>query len=93
MALRPVHFNARVLTVFLVVALPVLTVGGIAVLGLAQSELRESFGAHVSPLAERTAAAVDASRSCSRSDSRRRRSTLTRTCTWWSIRRLRGSTT
>jgi Cache domain len=54
------HINLRVLTVFLIVALPVLAVGVILVLGSGQARLRGSYGQHLANVAQQTAATVDA---------------------------------
>jgi Cache domain len=54
------HINLRVLTVFLIVALPVLAVGVILVLGSGQARLRDSYGRHLADVAQQTAATVDA---------------------------------
>ncbi len=52
--------NLRVFTVFLIVALPALTVAVILSLGAGQTRLRQSYGQHLSEIAEQSAAAVDA---------------------------------
>ncbi|MBI2834965.1 MAG: cache domain-containing protein [Acidobacteria bacterium] len=54
------HINYRVLTVLMLVALPLLAIGGLVALGVGQAQLRETSGLHLEQLAERTAAAVDA---------------------------------
>lgn len=59
-ALRHPHFNYRVLTVFTLVALPLVAIGAVIVLGVGQSQLRTAFGLQLSQVAEHTAAAVDA---------------------------------
>ena len=59
-ALRHPHFNYRVLTVFTLVALPLVAIGAVIVLGVGQSQLRTVFGLQLSQVAEHTAAAVDA---------------------------------
>ncbi len=53
-------FNQRVLTVFLVVALPVLLIGAAVVIGIGQARLREEQTARLAQMAEYTAGAVDA---------------------------------
>jgi hypothetical protein len=60
MSPKRLHINLRVLTVFLIVALPVLAVGVILVLGSGQARLRDSYGRHLASVAQQTAAAVDA---------------------------------
>jgi hypothetical protein len=57
---RPAYFNARVLTVLLLVALPVLLLGAGAVMGVGQVRLREAQTAELRQIASYTAAAVDA---------------------------------
>lgn len=54
------RFNARVLTVFLLTALPGLVIGVIIVLALAHARLSESAGRHLEDVARHTAANVDA---------------------------------
>jgi hypothetical protein len=54
------RLNLHVLTVFLIVGLPVLAVGILLVLALAQIKLRDSYGAHLGRLAEQTTSTVDA---------------------------------
>ena len=60
MSPKRLHINLRVLTVFIIVALPVLAVGVILVLGSGQARLRQSYGRHLANVAQQTAAAVDA---------------------------------
>jgi hypothetical protein len=60
MHFRRPYLNPRVLTVFLIAAVPVLVLGLAIVLSNAQGQLRESFGRQLEQSAERTAAAVDA---------------------------------
>jgi hypothetical protein len=57
---RPAYLNARVLTVLLLVALPVLLLGAGAVIGVGQVRLREAQTAELRQVASYTAAAVDA---------------------------------
>ena len=57
------HFpriNSTVLSVFLLVSLPVLAGGVLLVLLIAQATLRDTYGEHLSNVAEQTAAGVDA---------------------------------
>ncbi|MPY90569.1 MAG: hypothetical protein GEU99_21930 [Luteitalea sp.] len=54
------RLNRHVLTVFLIVGLPVLAAGVLVVLALAQSRLRDSYGAHLGRLAEHAASSLDA---------------------------------
>jgi len=57
------HFpriNSTVLSVFLLVSLPVLAAGVLLVLLVAQSTLRDTYGQHLSDVAQQTAAGVDA---------------------------------
>lgn len=51
--------NLRVLTVFLLVSVPALALAAFVALGTGQAQLRESYGIHLSELAENTAAAID----------------------------------
>ena len=51
--------NFRVLTGFLIGALPVLAVGVILVLGIGQARLRDSYSRHLAEVAEQTTATVD----------------------------------
>jgi hypothetical protein len=60
MHLRRPYLNPRVLAVFLIAAVPLLTFGLLIVLSNAQEQLRDSFGRQLEQSAERTAAAVDA---------------------------------
>jgi hypothetical protein len=60
MHLRRPYLNARVLTVFLIAAVPLSVLGLRIVLSNAQDQLRDSFGRQLEQAAERTAAAVDA---------------------------------
>ena len=53
------RINLRVLTVFLIGALPVLAAGVILVLGIGQARLRDSYGRHLAEVAEQTTATVD----------------------------------
>lgn len=53
-------FNTRVLTVFLVVALPVLLIGAAIVIGIGQVRLRDAQSRELAQMAEYTAGAVDA---------------------------------
>ena len=53
-------FNTRVLTAFLVVALPVLLVGAAIVIGIGQARLRDTQTRRLAQMAEYTAGAVDA---------------------------------
>lgn len=53
------RLNARVLTVFSIVALPVLAVGVLLVIGSGQARLRDSYGRHLTEVAQQTAATVD----------------------------------
>jgi hypothetical protein len=53
------RFNPRVLSVFLIVALPVLVVSAVLVLGAGQARLRHAYGVHLTQVAENTAAALD----------------------------------
>lgn len=57
------HFpriNSTVLSVFLLVSLPVLAAGVLLVLLIAQATLRDTYGRHLSNVAQQTAAGVDA---------------------------------
>jgi hypothetical protein len=57
------HFpgiNSTVLSVFLLVSLPVLAAGVLLVLLVAQATLRDTYGRHLSDVAQQTAAGVDA---------------------------------
>ena len=57
------HFpriNSTVLSVFLLVSLPVLAAGVLLVLLVAQATLRDTYGRHLSDIAQQTAAGVDA---------------------------------
>jgi hypothetical protein len=54
------RLSFRVLTVFSVVAMPVLVLGAVIVIGMGYAHLRSSFGQHLSQVAEHTAATVDA---------------------------------
>jgi hypothetical protein len=54
------RINGTVLAVFLLVSLPVLAGGVLLVLLAAQSSLRDMYGAHLSHVAQQTAASVDA---------------------------------
>jgi len=56
---RHIRINYRVFTVLVLVALPLLAVGGLVVLGIGQGQSRDTYGAHLEQIAERTAAAVD----------------------------------
>ena len=58
--LRHPHMNARVLTVFALVSLPLLAVVASVALGAGQAQLRNSFELQLSQVAEQTASAVDA---------------------------------
>jgi len=58
--LRPAHMNARVLTVFALVSLPLLGLVIIVTLGIGQARLRNAFGMQLSQVAEQTVSAVDA---------------------------------
>ncbi|HEX2446484.1 MAG TPA: cache domain-containing protein [Vicinamibacterales bacterium] len=60
MHLRRPYLNVRVLTVFLIAAVPLSVLGLRIVLSNAQDQLRDSFGRQLEQAAERTAAAVDA---------------------------------
>jgi hypothetical protein len=60
MHLRRPYLNVRVLTVFLIAAVPLSILGLKIVLSNAQDQLRSSFGRQLEQAAERTAAAVDA---------------------------------
>jgi hypothetical protein len=60
MHLRRPYLNVRVLTVFLIAAVPLSVLGLRLVLSNAQDQLRSSFGRQLEQAAERTAAAVDA---------------------------------
>lgn len=53
------RINSRVLTVFSIVALPVLAVGVLLVLGSGQVRLRDSYGRHLTEVAQQTAATID----------------------------------
>ena len=53
-------FNTRVLTVFLLVALPVLLVGAAIVISIGQTRLRDAQTARLAQMADYTAGAVDA---------------------------------
>ena len=57
---HPGRINYRVIAVVLVVAIPALFVGTAIVMGIAQSQLRESYGRQLTQTAERTAAVADA---------------------------------
>jgi cache domain-containing protein len=54
-----VRINFRVFTVLVLISLPLLILGSIVVFGIAQAQSRQTYGAHLEQLAERTAAAVD----------------------------------
>ena len=54
------RLNARVLTAWLLVALPALAVGVALVLAFGQSRLSDSYARHLQQLAQQTAAGVDA---------------------------------
>lgn len=54
------RINSTVLSVFLLVSLPVLAGGVLLVLLFAQATLRDSYGRHLSSIAQQTAAGVDA---------------------------------
>jgi hypothetical protein len=54
------RLNARVLTVWLLVALPALAVGVALVLAFGQARLSDSYARHLQQLAQQTAAGVDA---------------------------------
>jgi hypothetical protein len=53
------HFKARVVTVFLLVAVPVLVLGVVLVLALGQARLRDGYGQHLAQVAQQTATSVD----------------------------------
>jgi hypothetical protein len=53
-------FNTRVLTAFLLVALPVLLIGAAVVISIGQARLRDTQTARLAQMAEYTAGAVDA---------------------------------
>lgn len=54
-----VRINYRVFTVLVLVAVPLLAIGALVVLGIGQAQTRDTYGAHLEQIAERTAAAVD----------------------------------
>lgn len=54
------RINSTVLSVFLLVSLPVLAAGVLLVLLIAQATLRDTYGLHLSHVAQQTAAGVDA---------------------------------
>ncbi len=54
------RLNRRVLTVFLLVALPILVVGVALVLAFGQARVRDAGGRHLEDVARQTAASVDA---------------------------------
>ena len=54
-----VGINPRIFTALVIVALPFLAVGGFVVIGIGQAQFRDTSGAHLEQIAERTAAAVD----------------------------------
>jgi hypothetical protein len=54
------RINSTVLSVFLLVSLPVLAAGVLLVLLFAQATLRDTYGQHLSQVAQQTAAGVDA---------------------------------
>ena len=58
--LRHPHMNARVLTVFALVSLPLLALVAFVALGAGQAQLRSSFELQLSQVAEQTASSVDA---------------------------------
>ena len=58
-ATRRVSLNYRILTVLLVVALPILALGGFIVSGIGQAHLRDTYSENLEGIAERLAAAVD----------------------------------
>lgn len=60
MTARGPRFNRRVLTVFLLVALPVLVIGVALALASGQSKLSASYAQHLEQVAQKTAADVDA---------------------------------
>lgn len=59
MAAHVPRLNQRVLTVFLLVALPVLAVGVVLVLAGGQARLNDTFGLHLQQVAQQAAAHVD----------------------------------
>lgn len=54
------RLNYRVFAVFLIVGLPALAIAAVIALGTGQARLRDSYGSHLSEIAEQTAAVVDA---------------------------------
>lgn len=58
--LRQARMNARVLTVFALVSLPLLALVAIVTLGVGQAQLRSTFGMQLSEVAEQTVSTVDA---------------------------------
>jgi len=54
-----IRINPRIFTALVIVALPLLAVGGFVVVGIGQGQFRDTSGAHLEQIAERTAAAVD----------------------------------
>jgi hypothetical protein len=56
---RHVRINYRVFTVLVLVAVPLLAIGALVILGIGQAQSRDTYGAHLEQIAERTAAAVD----------------------------------
>jgi hypothetical protein len=54
------RLNSRVLTVFLLVSLPVLTVGSAVVLAFGHARLSASYGQHLEDVAQQAAAGIDA---------------------------------
>lgn len=56
---RHIRINYRVFTVLVLVAVPLLAIGGLVVLGIGQAQSRDTYGAHLEQIAERTAASVD----------------------------------
>jgi hypothetical protein len=60
MAPKVPRLNARVLTVWLLVALPALALGVALVLAFGQARLSDSYARHLQQLAQQTAAGVDA---------------------------------
>ena len=56
---RHIRINYRVFTVLVLVAVPLLAIGALVVLGIGQAQSRDTYGAHLEQIAERTAAAVD----------------------------------
>jgi len=54
------HLNVRVFTVFVFVSLPLMAVAAAVVLGVGQSQLRDSYGLQLTQVAEHIASGIDA---------------------------------